>query len=61
MASVTHICADTAVEPTRDDTARLKALALATLVEHGAARTMAVDDLVAAAAGATPAPTLART
>jgi hypothetical protein len=61
MTSVTHLCADTAVDATRNDAARLKALALAALVEHPAARTMAVDELVAAASSAAPAPTLART
>jgi hypothetical protein len=61
MTCVTHHCADAAVASTRNDAARLKALALAALVEHPAARTMAVDDLVAAAASAAPAPTLART
>jgi hypothetical protein len=62
MACVTHVCAETAVVSTRNDAARLKALALAALVEHPSSScTMAVDDLVAAAASAAPAPTLART
>jgi hypothetical protein len=61
MTSVTHLCADTAVDATRNDAARLKALALAALVEHTASRTVTVDELVAAAAGVTPVPTLART
>jgi hypothetical protein len=62
-ASVSHACAGTTPESTRNDAARLKALALAGLVEHPAARRMAVDDLVAAAArvAPAPAPTLART
>jgi hypothetical protein len=57
MASVSHICAPTATDA---DPARLKALALAALVDHPAWRTMSVDELVAAAADAAPAPTLAR-
>jgi hypothetical protein len=62
MTSVTHLCADTALDATRNDAARLKAVALAALVEHPASSCMmAVDDLVAAAASAAPAPTLART
>jgi hypothetical protein len=61
MTSVSHLCADTAVASTRNDAARLQALALAALVEHPAAGTIAADDLVAAAASAAPAPTLART
>ena len=61
MASVTHVCADTARDTTRDDAARLKALALAALVDHAASRMVPVDELVAAAAGAAPAPSLART
>jgi hypothetical protein len=61
MTCVTHCCADTADATTRNDTARLRALALAALVEHPASRTVPVDELVAAAAGSTPAPTLART
>ena len=61
MASVSHTCADTAAEATRDDPARLRALALAALVDHNAARTVPVDELVAAAAAVAPAGSLART
>ncbi len=59
MSCVTHICADTGVDASRSDAARLKALALAALVQHPAARALPVDALVAAAADAAPA--LART
>jgi hypothetical protein len=61
MTSVTHLCADTAADAARNDAARLKALALAALVEHPAVRTLSADDLVTAASSAAPAPTLART
>lgn len=61
MTCVSHACAETAAVPTSNDTARLKALALATLVAHGARPTLPVDDLVAAAADLAPAPTLSRT
>ena len=50
MASVSHVCADT--PPDAADAARLRALALAALVEHPAARTVPADELVAAAAAA---------
>jgi hypothetical protein len=61
MASASHVCAGTAPDATRNDAARLKALALAALVDHPAGRTLPVDELVAAAAAVAPAPTLART
>jgi len=61
MASASHVCAETAPAASRNDAARLKALALAALVEHPAAAHVGVDELVAAAAHAAPAPTLART
>ena len=55
MTCVTHLCAETAPETDRNDSARLKALALAALVEHPAPRTAPVDEPVAAAAAAAPA------
>jgi hypothetical protein len=61
MSSVTHVCAHTAPEADRNDSARLKALALAALVEHPASRTVPVDELVAAAAAAAPVRPFART
>jgi hypothetical protein len=56
MGCATHVCADTAAHA---DAARLEALALAALVERPASRTVPADELVAAAAAATP--TFART
>jgi hypothetical protein len=61
MTSVSHTCADTTTDATRNDAARLKALALAALIEHSPARTVPVDELVAAAASVAPAGSLART
>ncbi len=53
-----HACAGTAPETTRDDDARLRAVALAVVADRPAAAFLPADELAAAAADA--APTLTR-